>query len=240
MRLSVIIPTLNEELFLTRAIHSLRANRTTGIEQEILVADCGSIDKTRDIAANHQIRALTREPRLDSRAAALNFGATHAQGDVLLFVDADTLVPRGYDQAIQQSLRSPRVVGGAFEFALDEKHPNLRLVELVNRIRYRIWPDYYGDQGIFIRAEVFRFVAGYPERKILEASDFCRKVQRVGKMALIRRPMVTSSRRFLEGGILKVLAKDAWIWGRDRLGVSTEQFGRGYQQNNHDRGRNRS
>ncbi len=236
MRLSVIIPTLNEAQFLAAAIDGLRRRYSLRREPEILVADCGSADGTRDIAVAHKLRVLTRSPRLDSRAAALNFGAAHADGDVLLFLDADTLVPTGYDRSIRQALRGQRVVGGAFEFALDGAHLQLRFVELVNRIRYRIWPDYYGDQGIFVRADVFRRVAGYPERRILEASDFCRKVQRVGKMALVRQPMVTSSRRFVEGGILKVLAQDTWIWGRDMLGASTEQFGRAYQQNNHDRG----
>jgi hypothetical protein len=155
---------------------------------------------------------------------------------MLLSLDADTLVPRGYDRAIQQALADPRVVGGAFEFALDGTNVGLRLVELLNRIRYRIWPLYFGDQGIFVRAQVFRQVGGYPERRILEASDFCRRLAQSGKLTLIRKYMVTSSRRFLQGGIWRVLVHDMRVWSLDLLGKPTEQFGQAYQAYNRGQG----
>jgi cellulose synthase/poly-beta-1,6-N-acetylglucosamine synthase-like glycosyltransferase len=101
------------------------------------------------------------------RAAALNRGAAEASGDVFLFLDADTPVPRGYDRTIRRALADPRVVGGAFEFALDGTQLALRLVELLNRVRYRIWPLYYGDQGLFVRASAFRLVWGYREQRLL-------------------------------------------------------------------------
>src|SRR5581483_5432224 len=156
---------------------------------------------------------------------------------VLLCLDADTQVPRGYDRLIERALRDPHVVGGAFEFALDGPEFGLRVIELINRVRYRIWPLYYGDQGIFVRSSVFRLVGGYPERRILEASDFCRRLHRKGSLVLIRKQMRTSARRFRDGGICRVLAQDCRIWLLDFLGRPTERFEAAYQEDNRRRGK---
>jgi rSAM/selenodomain-associated transferase 2 len=232
MRLSIIVPTLNEASHLPSAVAQARRQAVLGPPYEIIVADCGSADGTADLAAHLGTRLIQERPALSSRAAAMNRGAAEATGDVFLFLDADTLAPHAYDRAIQQALADPHVIGGAFEFALDGPQFSLRLVEIINRVRYRLWPLYYGDQGIFIRAPVFRRVGGYPERRILEASDFCRRVGPEGKLVLVHRYMRTSARRFVEGGILRVLAHDCRIWGLDLLGRPTEAFGPAYQQNN--------
>jgi glycosyltransferase involved in cell wall biosynthesis len=236
MKLSIIIPTLNEVRYLSGAVEAVRRRAALPGRQEILVADCGSVDGTAELATRLGVRVVRPWPAPDSRAAALNRGAAEAGGDVLLFLDADTTVPRGYDRAIRAALRDPQVVGGAFEFALDGRETGLRLVELINRVRYRIWPWYYGDQGIFARAAVFRRLGGYPPRRILEASDFCRALGRRGRLVLIHAPIKTSPRRFLEGGIYRVLAHDAWIWWLDLVGLATEHFGMAYQENNRRRG----
>jgi hypothetical protein len=148
-------------------------------------------------------------------------------------------VPRGYDKAICQALRSPLVIGGAFEFALNGPQVGLRLVELINRVRYRLWPLYYGDQGIFVRTSVFRKVEGYPEQRLLEASEFCKRMRQQGKLRLLRKQMKTSARRFVEGGIFRVLAEDCRLWWLDLLGRNTEPWGTAYQENNHRRGARR-
>jgi rSAM/selenodomain-associated transferase 2 len=232
MRLSIIIPTLNEARHLSATVAQARLQAVFGPPHEIIVADCGSVDGTADLAVRLGTQVVHEYPALSSRAAALNRGAFEATGDVLLSLDADTLVPRGYDRAVRHALRDPHVVGGAFEFALDGPQLGLRLVELINRIRYRLWPLYYGDQSIFVRAPVFWRVGGYPERRILEASDFCRRVRREGRLVLLPKYMKTSARRFVEGGIYRVLAHDCRIWWLDLLGRNTEQFGSAYQKNN--------
>jgi rSAM/selenodomain-associated transferase 2 len=236
MRLSIIIPTLNEARYLAGAVEAVRRRAALAGPHEVIVVDCGSVDGTAELAGRLGVRVVRPRPTPDSRAAALNRGAAEAGGDVLLFLDADTAVPPGYDRAIRAALRDPQVVGGAFEFALDGRDPGLRLVELINRVRYRIWPWYYGDQGIFARVAAFRRVGGYPSRRILEASDFCRALARRGRLVLLHAPIKTSPRRFLEGGIYRVLVRDAWIWWLDLVGLPTERFGLAYQENNHQRG----
>jgi glycosyltransferase involved in cell wall biosynthesis len=236
MKLSIIIPTLNEGRYLAAAVAGARRRAVAGAPHEIIVSDCGSVDGTAELAARLGVRGVQAEPRPDSRAAALNAGAARATGDVFLFLDADSTVPPGYDRAIGRALRDPGVVGGAFEFALHPWGLGIRLVEVINRIRYRIWPLYYGDQGIFVRAAVFRRVGGYPPRRILEASDFCRALWREGRLVLLRQRMTTSSRRFLEGGVIRVLAHDVRLWWLDLRGHPTEPFAAAYQENNRRRG----
>jgi glycosyltransferase involved in cell wall biosynthesis len=236
MQLSIIIPTLNETRYLAAAVERVRTHAVLGQPHEIIVADCGSTDGTAELAVRLGTRLAAGTPPPASRAAACNRGAAEATGDVLLFLDADTMVPVGYDRAIQRALRTPAVVGGAFEFALDGPQLGLRLVEIINHVRYRLWPLYYSDQGLFVRAAAFRAVGGYPERLLLESSDFCRRLRVIGRLVLLHKPMTTSARRFVEGGIYRVLAHDVRIWVLDLLRLPTQQHGPAYQEDNRRRG----
>jgi rSAM/selenodomain-associated transferase 2 len=234
VRLSVIIPTWNEAGYLADAVARVRRCAVLG-EPEIIVADCDSPDGTAEVAAKLGLRVVRRSPRLDSRAAALNHGAAHASGDVLMFLDADTMVPPRFDAAIAAALRDPRSVGGAFEFSLDRKSFALRWVEIINRVRYRIWPRFYGDQGVFVRADVFRRAGGYPPWRIMEASEFTRRLARHGRVRLLHRPIVTSARRFTEGGVWRVLGHDIRLWWLDLLGYPVQDYAARYWQNNQKR-----
>jgi uncharacterized protein len=238
VNLSIVIPTLNEAGYLPAAVAAVRRRAALGPPHEIIVADCGSADGTAEVAERLGVRVVREAPPPDSRAAALNRGASRASGDVLMFLDADTLVPLAFDRSIRGALRDPQVVGGAFENALDGPGWGLRVIEFINRVRYRIWPRYYGDQGIFVRTAVFRRVGGCPERRILEAPALCRTLARHGRLALIHKPMRTSPRRLLEGGLARVMALYVHIWWRDLLGLPTEPFGPAYQENNRRRGEN--
>ena len=228
MKLSIIIPTLNESQYLPATIHSIREQAVLREHHEVIVVDCGSTDGTVNIALQLGVIPIQMEYTLTGRAFALNKGAEVATGNVFLFLDADTLPPVGYDEAIQSALEDPGIVGGAFEFALDGRGFGLRLVELINRLRYRISQRYYGDQGIFVRANVFRMYGGYPPRRILEAAYFCTSLKRIGKLTLIKKPMKTSPRRFLEGGVYSVLAKDIKIWCLDLMGKPVDRYADSY------------
>jgi rSAM/selenodomain-associated transferase 2 len=232
MHLSVIIPALNEHQYMSDTIQAVRHNAIIGGPHEIIVVDTGSVDGTPKIARELGVKLIEIRPEIAGRAQALNAGASISTGDVYLFLDADTILPEGYDAAIKTVLENHDIAGGAFEFALDGKGFGLRVVELINRIRYRISHQFYGDQGIFVRATVFRGVGGYPKKGILEASDFCSLLKKVGKLALIRKKIKTSPRRFLEGGVYRVLAGDIKIWWLDLMGKPVDQFGDIYWKKN--------
>ena len=235
----MILPTLNEEATLAATVGALRARAALGPPHEVIVADSGSTDGTRAVAAGLGARwpLIPRDPGPPrGRAAALNAGARIATGEVLLFLDADTLLPEGWDREAAAALGRPTVVGGAFELAFDGPELRLRLVELVDRIRYRISRYYYGDQAVFARAEAFRRVGGFPEQPLLESADLCKRLKRVGRLVLVRRRVLTSPRRFRDGGILRVFAHDIWLWLLHRLGRPLERHGERYWEENRRRG----
>lgn len=231
MRLSVIIPTLNEADYLGRTVDIVRRRSRRGKRIEIVVADCGSADATLAVAREGAVRVV-QDPTLTNRARACNAGAACAGGDVFLFLHADSHVPERFEQLIFDALAEAGVVGGAFEFKLDGPQWRLRLVEWINRVRYRIRGRFYGDQGIFVLRDVFESVGGFCDVPILEDAWFCRDARTRGRMRLITVPMRTSPRRFCKGGILTVLALDVLIWLWDAVHLNPAVFATVYRANN--------
>jgi len=234
MRLSVIIPTLNEARELGETVRLVRSH-SDDPAIEIIVADSGSTDDTSKIAREAGL-CVAADASLSSRAKACNAGAGLATGDTLLFLHADSHVPPRFDAMIREALRDPQVVGGAFEFKLDGPEWRLRFVEIINRIRYRFRARYYGDQGIFVRRATFEAVGGYPDIPIMEDSRFCQKVMAFGLMPLLPAPMLTSPRRFYNGGILRTLALDFVIGTLDLLRLRPAWLSERYRRENQERG----
>lgn len=236
MNLSVIIPTFNEADTIKQTIMAVY-ERSVKTPFEVIVVDCGSSDGTLRRIGHQQVVTLTNQRLKGKKCRSLRMGTNIAQGDVLLFLDADTLVPPAYDAAIEKALLNSRVVGGAFEFALDKQSFPLFLVTLVNRIRYRFRKRFYGDQGVFVRREAYLKAGGWPERSLLESAYLCKNLQKWGKLKLLSQPMITSSRRFTEGGVWRVFLHDIRIWLMDLLGMDVEKFGQAYWAKNEENGR---
>ena len=232
MKLSVIIPTLNESQYIARTINSAIEHAILGDSHEIIVVDNGSTDGTTDIVRKLKVILVKEDSILTGRATILNRGASFATGDVLLFLDADTIPPVGYDEEIRHAIFDLGAIGGAFEFALEGKGFGLRLVEIINRTRYGISHNYYGDQGIFVLTEVFRRIGGYPKKRILEASEFCNLLKKFGRLTLIRKAMKTSPRRFLKGGVYKVLLNDIKLWFLNLIGQHVDCYADDYWSEN--------
>lgn len=235
MKLSIIIPTYNEADNILKTLQGLH-ERASENPFEILIIDCGSSDET--LASIHYPEVISvSNPRLAGKKySSLRLGAKLAQGNVLLFLDADTLVPQDYDAAIAEALKDQKVVGGAFEFSFDKLSFSLYCIAFINRIRYRVRKRFYGDQGIFVRKRVYEEAGGWPARTLLEAAYLCKNLQKFGKMRLLRRSVITSSRRFTEGGIWRVFKHDMKIWLMDLLGMDVEKYGAEYWQKNKENG----
>lgn len=238
MKLSVIIPTLNESDYLAAAIQRAQDNAYFKVSLEFIVVDSGSMDGTQALAKSLGAVVINSSGNGLGKSNVLNAGAASASGDVYVFLDADTLLPGGYDLFIQRALNDPNVVGGAFGFSLDGKGFGLRIIELINRVRYRVRQRYYGDQAVFVRAEAFKRVGGYPEMLLLESAHLCKKLRGIGRLELVKRPVITSSRRFINGGVYRVLLSDIKIWLLDALGFSVDKFAYSYWNENNIRGGN--
>lgn len=228
MKLSIIIPTCNERDYLLQTIDTLYQHASGKHRLEILVIDCGSTDGTTSSISDKSVVVVTNPRLAGKKWASLRLGARLAQGDVFLFLDADTILPMHFDLKIEKALLSKKVVGGAFEFGFSEKSLSLSLVVLINRIRYRFRKRFYGDQGIFVRQSAYEKSGGWPQRHILEAAYFCKSLQEYGRLKIIRSAVKTSARRFIEGGVLKVLLHDMRIWFRDLLGLDVEKYAAKY------------
>lgn len=221
MTVSVVIPTLNEEGVLAATI--ARA-RQFGV-REIVVADGGSTDATRAIAARDADLLLSARR---GRAAQMNAGAARAQGDVLLFLHADTLLPDGFADAVVAACNEPQVVGGRFDVVLEPSSPLIRLTgELINR-RSRLTRISTGDQAIFIRRVVFEQLEGYADIPLMEDVDLSRRMKRAGRIACLRQRVTTSARRWHKHGVVRTILL---MWSLRALyffGVSPAQLQRVY------------
>ena len=219
-RVSVVLPARNDAAALRRTLDHLV--RLPGADTaDIVVAASGDSEGTARAVAG---RARLLWPGGSTRAELMNAGAASARGEVLFFLHADSFPPADALGRIEDALRDPRAVGGAFEHRFAEPHPSLRAVTWINRIRYRLTRNWYGDQGIFVRAAVFRALGGYRNLRVLEDLDFTRRLKRRGRGVLIREPLLTSGRRFLARGPWRTFGFCAWLVLLYTLGLDTERY----------------
>ena len=194
MKVSVVIPALNEADHIARCVRS--ATEQPG-EVELLIVDGGSTDGTPEIA-----RELSRVVGSDrGRAVQMNTGARQTTGEVLLFLHADSRLHPEALRDLRRTLRDPRVVGGTFTLRFDADRPLLRFYAWTTRLPFRLF--HYGDQGIFVRRRVFERLGGFEEIPLMEDVDFLRRLRGEGRVALVPRPVTTSARRFQERGVLR-------------------------------------
>lgn len=235
MDLSIIIPTLNEERYIRNTLKKINDHRSGELDLELILIDAGSEDETINQAHGLVDRVHQDQDLRGAKYKSLNKGGEIASGEWLLFLDADSLVPRDFDLLIKNALENPEQVGGAFEFKIDGVGPVYRVMEWINRIRYRVDGKFFGDQGMFCRKSAFDQLKGYPPRPLMEAAYFSKELKRFGKLALIKTHLVTSARRFEEGNVFKVFFKDALIWIQFTLGLSIDRYSRAYWNENEKR-----
>jgi rSAM/selenodomain-associated transferase 2 len=222
-RISIIVPALNEAHNLPQTLAAL----LVATETEVIVVDGGSVDETAAVAKGLGARVIGSAP---GRSRQLNWGAAVATGEILLFLHADTRLPLGFDQTIRHALAQPGVVAGAFRLAIDGTDRGLRWVEWGVNVRSRRCQMPYGDQGIFLRAEVFDKMGGFPDLPMMEDFELVRQLRKVGRVAIAPSAVVTSDRRWRTLGILRTtLANQVMIAGY-LLGVDPQKLARWYRR----------
>lgn len=220
MRLSVIIPTLDE----AERIADLIAHTRSLGECEIVVVDGGSVDGTLALAAAAD-RCLTA-PR--GRARQQNAGAAASRGDVLLFLHADCRIEPGGFAAIRTALLDPETVGGCFRQVIDAPGWAYRLLERGNSCRVRCCRWAYGDQGIFVRRGVFERLGGFPEVGLMEDLWFMKRLKRAGRFRLLDAAIRVSARRWRRHGIVRQTLRNWMLIGLAHCGVSPDRLARFY------------
>jgi len=217
MRVSVVIPVLNEAESIARTLKQLHQ---AGLWQRIVV-DGGSEDDTVSLAHLYA-EVVTTSQR--GRARQMNAGALVAEGEVLLFLHADTELPQGSLRMISDALKNPQIVGGRFDVRLDAEGWPFRMVETLMNMRSRVTKISTGDQAIFVRREVFQKMGGYPDLELMEDIEFSRRLKREGGIACLRERVTTSARRWQRDGIARTIVKMWMLRLCHFFGVSTARL----------------
>jgi rSAM/selenodomain-associated transferase 2 len=222
-KVSVIIPALNEEGVIGRCIESLASEEAV---YEIIVADAGSRDKTVEIAGEYKnVKTITTER---GRGRQMNRGAALAGGDVFLFLHADTHLQIGWAGEMISSLCSGSAVGGAFTFAIDERKRKYRLIESWVRFRCSAFKLPYGDQGIFMKREIFEKLGGYKDIPLMEDVDIVERMKKTGPIIMLQRKAFTHARKWEKEGLISRSFFNQVVMLLYRLGIDPERLAKIY------------
>lgn len=198
MRLSVIVPVLNEAVAIRDFFSHLR-NRLP--EAEIVIVDGGSEDETWDeLEAIRDKFSLNLVRSRRGRALQMNAGVFASTGDTLLFLHADSRLPEKCDRAIGWLLENERISGGCFRLRFPRPEWIYRISDSLGNLAVDLFQIAFGDHGIFCRRDAFLAAGGYPILPLMEDAEFYRTLKRFGPVQQLRLEVQTSPRRYEELG----------------------------------------
>lgn len=199
MKISIIIPTLNEEETIGDLIAHLKQHSQPDNIAEILVVDGGSQDLTQDIAEASGARVITSAK---GRATQMNAGAEIASGEMLYFLHADTYPPPDFDVCIMNAFNAGYQAGN-FRHSFDADHPILKLTSWIVNHLPRIQ---FGDQSLFVLKSTFEAIQGFnTQLTIMEDADFVKRLRDKFRFQRVDCVVITSARKFHDNGELRLL-----------------------------------
>jgi rSAM/selenodomain-associated transferase 2 len=218
--ITVIIPTYNEEKHIKATIRHLRLCDKLNFVEEVIVADGGSTDETVAIANSEGAKAVVCPHK--GRSTQMNHGASLATGSILYFLHADTLTPPGFSGDIIEKI-ARGYDAGCFLLSFDYNHWFLKANCWFTR--FDVDAFRYGDQSLFVKRNVFDQVNGFCEKHIVfEDYDIIKKIKRHGVFAIVRKPVITSSRKYIDNGIFKLQGIFYLMYFMYRLNFSQQQL----------------
>jgi rSAM/selenodomain-associated transferase 2 len=213
VRISVIIPTLNEEELLPAALDSVLNQQPAPCE--VIVADGGSADATTQVAGARASVVIGRP----SIPLQKNLGASMASGDVLLFLHADCRLEDGALAELQRCCTGG-VAGGAFTLQLKGNRPRLdQFLSLTGSWNARFSGFYLGDHGIFCRRRAFEKIGGFPDLKLMYEVPFMRKLRKEGALLQLKKRCFASARKFQQNGYVQTILVMRTLRAFYRLGL---------------------
>lgn len=221
--LSIVVPTFNEALKIESQLAALLRFWVCGCE--IVVVDGGSSDATAVLAAPLANRVILTPP---GRAIQMNAGARASRGELLLFLHADTRLPRRADRLIAEALADQRC-WGRFDIRLEGHSPLLRLVAACMNLRSRLTGIATGDQALFMTRAAFDDVGGFPEQPLMEDIEMSRRLKRLSPPICLRAKAISSGRRWERHGVWRTIGRMWWLRYRYWQGVDSQQLAREYR-----------
>jgi rSAM/selenodomain-associated transferase 2 len=222
MKLSIVMPVLNEAGEIEVALQALTPYRRRGVE--LIVVDGGSSDGTPELARPLADRVLASER---GRAVQMNAGVAAAGGDILLFLHADTCLPEDAAATVLDGLAYSGCVWGRFDVRIDGGGL-LGLISLLMNWRSRMTGIATGDQAIFVSRSAFDAAGGFPAIALMEDVALSARLKRLGKPLALQARVTTSPRRWRRHGTLRTVLLMWWLRLEFFLGVDPAKLARAY------------
>ena len=228
---AVVIPALREAERIEAAIASAFESSSEDRPPEpgpvtVIVVDGGSNDGTPERAARAGAKVVRSEP---GRAHQLRVGFSQSEAPVVLFLHADTRLPRGWLRLVEGAMADANVAGGAFGFRFDRRSARLAWIEWGVALRNLLFRLPYGDQAIFARRRAIEAMGGIPSAPIMEDLDLVRELKRQGRFVLFRDAVLTSPRRYDGAGPVRTFLRNAGALLAWRLGIDRHRVARWYR-----------
>jgi len=225
LKISVIIPTFNEQIHIARLLAYLQESSTAINIREIIVVDGGSDDDTVELASDFGALVLNSEK---GRAKQMNFGVRHAKGEILYFLHADTLPPKNFDSFILDAVKKGHDAG-CFRMKFDTSNWFLTFFSWFSRINHKICRG--GDQSLYVTKRLFSDTKGFNENyKIYEDTEFIGRLYQKVDFKILPQRVVTSARKYREKGMLKLQYHFGVIHLKNILGAGPEELYDYYQR----------
>ncbi|MEM1150667.1 MAG: TIGR04283 family arsenosugar biosynthesis glycosyltransferase [Pseudomonadota bacterium] len=221
---SIIIPTLNAANDLPACLESLLPGLAAGLVREVVLCDGGSRDATLDIGETAGCELVSSGP---GRGRQLQAGATASRGEWLLFLHADTVLSPEWVERVEAHMHQAPDKAATFTLAYRSDAPEARWLARRANMRSRWFGLPYGDQGLFLRRDLYDAVGGYPNHPLMEDVAIVRAIGR-HRLVLLSAEARTSAAKYERDGWRKRAYANAWLLTRYLLGASPATLAKSY------------
>ena len=223
-KISIVIPTINEANNLPLLLSDLSIIQKVG---EIIIVDCGSKDKTIDVANIYGAKVYKSKER--NRGLQLDLGAKNSKGEWLIFLHADTRLTNDWLIKIKSVFKEDKNIIYNFKFKINNKKKIYRVLEILVNFRSRYLKQPYGDQGLIIHKSIYLKNNGFRKIPLMEDVDFFRRLKNKEDLKQLNLPIFTSSRKWERTNIFLQALKNwnfrrRWLKGESAKSIYSEYY----------------